>query len=123
MVCDVVEGDNASLIVHEDPDLAWTDLYVEGGLGAGTSLIAVFFPQPNGPEATLRAEGKLPLPLHRISANPQIPGFLSGHIHLPVNLPRGESLSTQHHGVIIKPLIVLGHILMGVCNPRLSPIL
>lgn len=56
MVSYVVEGDNASFIVYEDPNLAWRYLNMEGGLRTGTSLIVVFLPKPNGPEAIFRTE-------------------------------------------------------------------
>jgi len=84
MVSDVVEGDNAGLTVQEDPNLARRHLKVEGSLGAGASLIFLLVPQPNGPEAVLGAEQKLPLPLHRVSTNTQVPGLLSCHIYRPV---------------------------------------
>lgn len=70
MVSDVVEGDSVGLIVQEDPNLVWRHRKVEGSLGAGASLIFLFVPQPNCPEAILRAEQKMSFPLHRVSTNP-----------------------------------------------------
>lgn len=123
MVSDVIEGDNAGLIVQENPNLAWRDLKVEGSLDAGASLIFLFVPQPNCPEARLRAERKLPLPLHRVSTNTQVPGLLPCHIYLPVNLSRVKALGTQDHGIMVKSVLIFRHFLPSVSKPYLSPIL
>lgn len=123
MVSDVVEGDSAGLIVQEYPNLAWRHLKGKGSLGIGASLIFLFVPQPNCPEAILRAEHKMPLPLHRVSTNPQVPGLLSCHIHLPVKLSRAKALGTQDHGISIKSLLLFRHFLLHVSKTHLSPIL
>lgn len=96
---------------------------MEGSLGAGASLIFLFVPQPDNPEAIVGVERKLPLPPHIVSTNPQVPGFLSRHIYLPVNFPGVKALGTQYHGVSIKSLLIFRHVLPGVCKPHLSPIL
>lgn len=123
MVSAVVEGDSAGLIVQEDPNSAWRHLKVEGSLGAGASLISLFVPQPNCPEALFGAEQKLPLPLHRVSTNTQVPGLLSCHIYLPVNLSRVKALRTQDHGITVKSVLTFRHFLLAVSKPHLSPIL
>ncbi|KAF3830089.1 hypothetical protein GH733_001514 [Mirounga leonina] len=123
MVSDIVEGDHAGLTVQEDPNLARRHLKVEGGLGAGASLIFLLVPQPNGPEAILGAEQKVPLPLHRVSTNTQVPGLLSCHIYLPVNLSRVKALGTQDHGVTVKSVLIFRHFLLAVSKPHLSLIL
>lgn len=69
MVSDIVEGDDTSLVVQENPDLAWRHLKVEGCVGAGARVILFFLPQPNCPEAILRAEQENPFSLHRVSTN------------------------------------------------------
>lgn len=96
---------------------------MEGSLGAGASLIFLFVPQPDYPKASVGVEQKLSLPPHIVSTNPQVPGFLSRHIYLPVNFPRVKALGTQYHGVSIKSLLIFRHFLPGVCKPHLSPIL
>lgn len=116
MVSDVIEGDNTGLTVQEDPNLAWRHLKVEGSLGAGASLIFLFVPQPNCPEALLRAEQKLPLPLHGVSTNTQVPGLLPCHIDLPVNLSRVKALGTQDHGIIVKSVLIFRHLLPAVSD-------
>lgn len=123
MVADVVEGDGAGIVVQEDPNAARRHLRVEGSLGAGASLIFLFVPQPDGPEAIAGVEQKMSLPLHGVSTHTQVPGLLAGHIHLPVMFPRVEVLGTQDHGVGIKSLLVFGHFLLGLSKPHLSPIL
>lgn len=122
MVSDVVEGDHAGLIVQENPNLAWRHLKVEGGLGVGASLIFLFVPQPNCPEATLGTKQKVPLPAHRVSADTQVPGLLSCHIYLPVMFSRVEVLGTQDHRITIKSLFISRYALLGVSKPHLSPI-
>lgn len=96
---------------------------MEGSLGAGASLIFLFVPQPDYPEAIVRVEQKLPLPPHIVSTNTQVPGFLSRHIYFPVNFSGVKALGTQYHGVSIKSLLIFRHVLLGVCKPHLSPIL
>lgn len=123
MVSDVVEGDSAGLIVKEDPNLARRHPKVEGSLGAGASLIFLFVPQPNCPEAILGAEQKMPFPPHRVSTNTQVPGLLSCHIYLPVNLSRVKELGTQDHGISVKSALIFRQFLPAASKPHLSPIL
>lgn len=123
MVSDVVEGDCVGLTVQEDPNLAWRHLKVEGSLGTGASLIFLFVPQPNCPEAVPRAEQKVPLPLCRICTNTQVPGLFSSHIYLPVSLSRVKALGTQDHGIHVKSAFIFRHFLLAVSKPHLSPIL
>lgn len=123
MVSDVVEGDSTGLIVQEDPNLAWMHRKVEWSLRAGASLIALFLPQPNCPEAIRGAECKMPLSLHRVSTDAQVPDFLSRHIYLPVTFSRVEALGTQDHRISIKSLLIFRHLLLGVSKPYLSLVL
>lgn len=96
---------------------------MEGSLWGGASLIFLFLPQPNCPEATHGAEHKMPLPLHRVSTNSQVPGLFSCHIYLPVKFSRVKVLGTQDHGISIKSLLIFRHLLLGVSKPHLSLIL
>lgn len=123
MVSDIIEGDSVGLTVQEDPNLGWRHRKVEGSLGAGASLIFLFVPQPNCPEAILGAEQKMPLSRDRVSANPQVPGFLSCHIYLPVKFSRFKALGTQDYGISIKSLLIFRHLLLGVSKLHLSLIL
>lgn len=123
VISDVVEGDNAILIIQENPNLARRYLKVEGRLGTGASLIFFFVPQPNCPETILSVHQKLPLPPYRVSANSQVPGLLSCHIYLPVQFSRVEALGTQDYGVIIKSLFIFWYILSGLSKSHLSSVL
>lgn len=123
MVGDVVERQSVGLTVQEDPNLAWRHWKVEGSLRTGASLIFLFVPQPDCPEAIHGVEQKMPLPLHRVSTNPQVPGVLSCHIYLPVKFPGVKELGTQDHGISIKSLLIFRQLLLGVSKSHLSLIL
>lgn len=123
LISHVVKGDDAGVIVQENPHALGGLFEAEGGLRGRERFIHILTALSHKPVAIGRRGGDLPFPAHRLTTHSKNPFGLLAHVHFPVVTAGCEVLGAEDADDKIKPLWVVRNRPLPVAQPHTSPIL